>query len=235
MTQSTVDPPVIDLRAVARTYPGPPPVDALRPTDLVVWRGDYLAVIGPSGSGKSTLLNVLGLLDRPSEGTYFLDGLDTGELNEARRSALRGHKIGFVFQAFHLLDYRTTTENVAMAQLYAGPRKKQRFDAARNALRQVRLQQKLDALPSVLSGGERQRVAIARALVNRPSLLLCDEPTGNLDSATSTEVLDLLDDLNAHGTTLIVITHDPNTAARARRTLTIRDGIVSEEHTHAAA
>jgi len=219
---------VIEMRGIARTYPGPPPVHALCATDLVVRHGEYLAVVGPSGSGKSTLLNLLGLLDQPTQGRYLLDGVDVGGLREAKRSALRGAAIGFVFQAFQLLEHRTATENVALAQLYAGPPRDARIAAARDTLQRVRLGHRLDALPSVLSGGERQRVAIARALVNRPSVLLCDEPTGNLDSATSSEVLDLLDELNALGTTVIVITHDPLTAARARRTLTIRDGVVSE-------
>lgn len=219
--------PVIELRGAARTYPGPPSVRALLPTDLAVVRGDHLAVVGPSGSGKSTLLNILGLLDRPSEGGYLLDGIDTGSLSEARRCALRGHRIGFVFQAFHLLAHRTATENVALAQVYTGPRRRDREAAARAALRTVGLGHRLDALPSTLSGGEQQRVAIARALVNGPSLLLCDEPTGNLDSATSGQVLDLLDELNAEGTTVVVITHDPHTAARARDVVTIRDGALS--------
>jgi putative ABC transport system ATP-binding protein len=227
MIMATV-PPVIELCGVARTYPGPPCVSALRPTDLAVSPGEYLAVVGPSGSGKSTLLNVVGLLDRPSTGSYLLDGIDTGSLSESGRCALRGHRIGFVFQAFHLLPHRTATENVALAQIYTGPGRSERQAAAQRALRDVGLGHRLDALPSTLSGGECQRVAVARALVNRPSLLLCDEPTGNLDSATSDQVLDLLDELNEAGTTVLVITHDPATAARARRTITIRDGALTE-------
>lgn len=233
MRADTRSAPVIELHGVGRTYPGPPPVHALRPTDLTVSRGEYVAVVGPSGSGKSTLLNVLGLLDRPTDGTYALDGVDTGALSDGSISAVRGQKIGFVFQAFHLLAHRTATENVALAQLYGGPRKAQRLAAARRTLAQVGLAHRLDALPTALSGGERQRVAIARALVNQPSLLLCDEPTGNLDTTTSAQVLDLLDDLNTQGTTLIVITHDPVTASRARRTVTIRDGILSQGHSDA--
>jgi putative ABC transport system ATP-binding protein len=216
--------PVIELAGVARTYPGPPPVRALRPVDLIVRPGDYLAVVGPSGSGKSTLLNLLGLLDRPTAGRYLLDGIDTASLSEAQRSALRGHRIGFVFQSFHLLGFRTATENVMLAQVYTGPSRTARRTAARAALDRVGLAHRLDALPTTLSGGERQRVALARALVNEPSLLLCDEPTGNLDSASSAQIGDLLQALNADGSTIIVITHDPLSAARASHTVAIRDG-----------
>lgn len=219
-------PAVIDLRGVARTYPGPPPVQALRPVDLRVEPGEYVAVVGPSGSGKSTLLNLLGLLDRPSEGRYLLDGIDTADLNERERTAMRGYRIGFVFQSFHLMAYRTATENVMLAQVYTGASRKDRMLAAREVLCRVGLGHRLDALPSVLSGGERQRVAIARALVGAPSLLLCDEPTGNLDTATSQAIGDLLQELNTQGTTLVVITHDPNAAARAGRIVAIRDGLL---------
>ncbi|MFD0262135.1 ABC transporter ATP-binding protein [Kitasatospora indigofera] len=220
--------PVIELAGITRTYPGPPPVHALRPTDLTIGAGQYCAVVGPSGSGKSTLLNLLGLLDRPTLGTYLLDGVDTARLSEKHRTALRGRRIGFVFQSFHLLPYRTATENVALAHLYDAMPRGRRQEEARSALARVGLEHRLDALPTTLSGGERQRVAIARALVHRPSLLLCDEPTGNLDSATAAQVLGLFDVLHAEGMTLLVITHDANTAGRAQRTLTIRDGVLSE-------
>src|SRR6185312_13203305 len=166
--------PVIELRGLARTYPGPPPVPALRPADLVIEAGDYVAVTGPSGSGKSTLLHLLGLLDAPTEGSYLLDGLDTSALRDQDRSALRGRRIGFVFQAFHLLPYRTALENVLLAGLYNQTSRGDRVRAAAGALDAVGLAHRLDALPTTLSGGEYQRVAIARALVNRPSLLLCD-------------------------------------------------------------
>jgi putative ABC transport system ATP-binding protein len=219
-----VRPPVIELRGVARTYPGPPPVLALCPADLVIDAGDYVAVTGPSGSGKSTLLHLLGLLDTPTGGTYLLDGLDTGALADRDRSALRGSRIGFVFQAFHLLPYRTAEENVLLAQLYNRTPRAQRDAAARDALQRVGLGQRIDALPTTLSGGERQRVAIARALVNRPSLLLCDEPTGNLDSQNAGAVMELIDALHADGFTIVVISHDANVAARANRTVAIKDG-----------
>jgi putative ABC transport system ATP-binding protein len=221
--------PVVDLRDVARTYPGFPPVQALRPTTLQIMPGAYVAVTGPSGSGKSTLLNLLGLLDRPSAGRYYLDGIDVGALSERERAAVRGHRIGFVFQAFHLLPHRSATENVALARLYtSADRPKERSAAAIEMLTRVGMAHRLNALPTILSGGECQRVVVARALANNPRLLLCDEPTGNLDSSNSTVILDLLDRLHRGGVTIVVITHDPNTAARAERQVTIRDGLVSE-------
>ena len=200
--------PVIELRGLARTYPGPPPVHALRPADLVIEAGDYVAVSGPSGSGKSTLLHLLGLLDSPTAGSYLLDGLDTSALPDRDRSALRGRRIGIVFQAFHLLAYRTALENVLVAELYNHTPRSSRLQAAVDALGAVGLGHRLDALPTTLSGGECQRVAIARALVNRPSLLLCDEPTGNLDSRNAASLMELLDQLNSGGLTIVVITHD---------------------------
>jgi putative ABC transport system ATP-binding protein len=220
--------PVIELRGLARTYPGPPPVPALRPADLVIEAGDYVSVTGPSGSGKSTLLHLLGLLDTPTEGSYLLDGLDTSALNDRDRSALRGSRIGIVFQAFHLLPYRTAVENVLVAQLYNQTPRGGRFRAAADALGAVGMAHRLDALPTTLSGGESQRVAIARALVNRPSLLLCDEPTGNLDSRNAAALMDLLDELNQAGFTIVVITHDAGVAAHAGRSVAISDGILSE-------
>ena len=220
--------PVIELRGLARTYPGPPPVPALRPASLVIEAGDYVAITGPSGSGKSTLLHLLGLLDTPTAGSYLLDGLDTSALSDRDRSALRGRRIGIVFQAFHLLSYRTALENVLVAELYNQTSRSTRLQAAVDALSAVGLGHRLEALPTMLSGGECQRVAIARALVNRPSLLLCDEPTGNLDSRNATTLMELLDHLNAGGLTIVIITHDPGVAAHARRTVAISDGIVSE-------
>ncbi len=221
-------PPVIELRGLARTYPGPPPVPALRPANLVIEAGDYVAVTGPSGSGKSTLVHLLGLLDSPSVGGYLLDGLDTATLGDRDRSALRGRRIGLVFQAFHLLPYRTALENVLLAGLYNSTPRSERIPAAVDALRSVGLGHRLDAVPTTLSGGECQRVAIARALVNRPSLLLCDEPTGNLDSGNAATLMELLDRLNETGFTIVVITHDAAVASHARRMIAISDGIISE-------
>jgi len=220
--------PVIELRGLARTYPGAPPVHALRPADLVIEAGDYAAVTGPSGSGKSTLLHLLGLLDAPTAGSYLLDGLDTSALTDRDRSALRGRRIGIVFQAFHLLPHRTALENVLLAELYNQTPRSARLEAAAGALGEVGLGHRLDALPTTLSGGESQRVAIARALVNRPSLVLCDEPTGNLDSRNAAALMELLDQLNADGLTIVVITHDAGVAAHAGRTVAISDGSLSE-------
>ncbi|WTI78540.1 ABC transporter ATP-binding protein [Streptomyces sp. NBC_00727] len=220
---------VIEFREVGLTYPGPPPVAALHPCDLVVRRGEYITVVGPSGSGKSTFLNIAGLLDNPTTGTYRMDGIDTASLSDAGRTALRGQRIGFVFQAFHLLPHRSALENVLLATLYRKdlPRHERRV-RAENALRTVGLGHRLHAVPTRLSGGERQRVAIARALVARPSLLLCDEPTGNLDSATADTVLALLDTLHSQGMTILLITHDPAVSARGRRTVVIRDGMLED-------
>ena len=217
--------PVIELHGLARTYPGPPPVHALRPADLVIEAGDYVAVTGPSGSGKSTLLHLLG---SPTSGSYLLDGLDTSTLPDRDRPALRGRRIGIVFQAFHLLAYRTALENVLLAELYNPTSRNTRLQAAAAALDAVGLEHRLDALPTTLSGGECQRVAIAQALVNRPSLLLCDEPTGNLDSRNAATLMELLDRLNSGGLTIVIITHDTAVAGHAGRTVAISDGILSE-------
>lgn len=217
---------VVQLSGVSRTYDGSPPIEALRPCDLQVASGEYLGVVGPSGSGKSTLLNVLGLLDAPTAGEYHLDGLPTGGLSEGERCGLRAFRIGFVFQSFHLVGYRTAVENVETGLLYQGVRPKERRRGAVEVLERVGLDTRMWALPGELSGGERQRVAIARAVVRRPALVLCDEPTGNLDSATGAQVLDLLDELNQDGLTVVVITHDPDVAARASRLVEIRDGML---------
>jgi putative ABC transport system ATP-binding protein len=187
--------------------------------------------MGPSGSGKSTWLNLVGLLDRPTEGAYLLDGVDTGELRESDRTALRAHSIGFVFQAFHLVAGLTAVENVMMGLLYRGLRRSTRRAAALSVLTRVGLAHRVDATANQLSGGERQRVAIARALVTEPSLLLCDEPTGNLDSDSADRVLALIDEVHRDGQTVVVVTHDPQAAKRARRLVTIRDGRLAE-HQH---
>ncbi|MEV7077966.1 ABC transporter ATP-binding protein [Streptomyces sp. NPDC093516] len=206
---------------------------ALRDVELMVHRGEHLSVVGPSGSGKSTLLNVLGLLDRPSSGAYWLDGVLTNELADLERTALRGSRIGFVFQSFQLLPYRTVDENVMLAETYRAPhpdrRRGTRRERAREALARVGLGHRLGFLPGRLSGGERQRVAIARALLGEPALLLCDEPTGNLDSENTESVLQLFDELQEQGMTLLVITHDDAVSARAGRRVRIRDGRLSQE------
>lgn len=222
--RESTDSPVIHLHGVGRTYPGPPPVFALRGVNLKVEQGDYVAITGPSGAGKSTMLNVIGLLDQLTEGRYELDGIDVSSVSEASRSAIRGSRIGFVFQSFHLLPHRTALENVVLAQVYNHQPHGHRRGAALAVLTRVGLAHRVNALPTSLSGGERQRVAIARAIVNRPKLLLCDEPTGNLDSAATQALLDLLDELNAAGLTIVVITHESEVAVRARRRVEIFDG-----------
>jgi len=228
MTGGPAADPVIRLSSVAYTYRGPPPVTALKPTSLVIHRGEHVAITGPSGSGKSTLLNLLGLLDKPTQGSIEIDGVDVGAAPERQRAAVRAHRIGFVFQSFHLLPYRTSIENVMLAQVYADEPRRRRHAAAMAALAQVGLERRAHSLPTALSGGERQRVAIARALVNRPSLLMCDEPTGNLDTATTLELTDLLETLHRAGATLLVITHNPAVASRAQRQIAIRDGELTE-------
>ena len=212
-----------------RMTPGAPPVRALRPCDFSVRRGEFVTVVGPSGSGKSTFLNVVGLLDAPTEGSYLLDGIDTGALRDAERTALRGQRIGFVFQSFHLLPHRTAAENVALGMTYTGVPRPERARRSHEALVRVGLGHRLHSVPTQMSGGERQRTAIARAVAGRPSLLLCDEPTGNLDSSNAESVLRLLDELHADGMTIVVITHDPLVAAHGTRTVTIHDGVLREE------
>ena len=219
---------VIELAVVGRIFPADPPVVALADIDLRVDHGDYIGIVGLSGSGKSTLLNVLGMLDVPSAGEYFFEGTATTQLGDRQRTALRGSRIGFIFQSFHLLMYRTVLENVMLGGLYTGVPAAERRERAGRALDRVGMGHRRDFLPSHLSGGERQRVAIARALVSDPALLLCDEPTGNLDSANTTAVLDLFDELRAAGATLLVITHDPAVAARASRQVRITDGRLDE-------
>ncbi|MFI7388681.1 ABC transporter ATP-binding protein [Streptomyces sp. NPDC049813] len=227
-------PAVIEFRQAGLTYPGPPPVPAFRPCDLTIHRGEFVSVVGPSGSGKSTFLNIAGLLDAPTHGTYLLDGIDTGALRDTDRTALRGRRIGFVFQSFHLLPHRSSQENVVLGMTYNGVPRAERSARARDALVRVGLGHRLNALPTRLSGGERQRVAIARAVASRPSLLLCDEPTGNLDTRNAEAVLELLDELHADGMTVVVITHDPLVAGRGARTVAIRDGVLHEDRENTA-
>ncbi|MFJ3905446.1 ABC transporter ATP-binding protein [Streptomyces sp. NPDC090025] len=216
--------PVVELIGAGKVYPGG--VRALREVDLTVGAGELLAIVGPSGSGKSTMLNVIGTLDRPTSGTVRVAGHDVGALSDAQLSALRARHIGFVFQHFHLSPGRDAVDNVADGLLYAGVGRKERRARARAALERVRLGHRLDHRPHALSGGEKQRVAIARALVGEPDLLLADEPTGALDTASGEIVMGLLHELHASGTTICVITHDNEIAASLPRRVRFRDGAI---------
>jgi ABC-type lipoprotein export system ATPase subunit len=219
--------PVIDLREVRRDFGTDSVVHALDGVSLTVNRGDSLAIVGPSGSGKSTLMNVIGLLDRPNSGRYELDGIDVATLEERERDVIRATKIGFVFQAFHLLAHRTAVENVMLRDAYRRSPRSGRRERAVEMLERVGLGQRIESFPSKLSGGECQRVAIARALLGNPSLLLCDEPTGNLDSENTKAVLDLFDDLVASGITLVVVTHEHDVASRMRAQAHMIDGRIT--------
>ena len=220
--------PVVELRGVRRVFGTDPPVVALHDVDLTVRSGDWLSILGPSGSGKSTLLNVIGLLDRQDAGTYLLEGMDVSELNDLARAGVRGRRIGFVFQAFHLLAHRSVLDNVMLAELYIGRPRKGRRQRALAALDRVGLADRAGFLPTRLSGGQRQRAAIARAMIGEPSLLLCDEPTGNLDTESAASILDLFDDLSREGMTFVVISHDATVGARAGRQVRIVDGRLSD-------
>lgn len=225
MTVSELGVPVLELQGIERRYvTGEFEVAALSDVQLRVEQGEYVSIVGPSGSGKSTLLNILGLLDRPTAGSYRFEGVEVASLDENSRTALRGRRIGFVFQSFHLLSHRSVVENVAMSMLYTGIGPREREERARAALDSVGLGHRADFTPTRLSGGERQRVAIARAIVAAPAVLLADEPTGNLDSHTSAAILELFDALRASGLTIVMITHDASVAARADRSVRIRDG-----------
>ena len=219
---------VIELTGVTREY-GRPPTTALDGVSLRVVHGEMVAVVGPSGSGKSTLLNVLGTLDRPTSGTVAVDGVDVATQSDAQLSALRAHRIGFVFQQFHLSEGVSAVDNVAAGLLYSGVPQRSRRQRATAALERVGLGHRLGHKPNQLSGGERQRVAIARAVVHRPPLLLADEPTGNLDSRAGAGIVELLHELHREGTSIIVITHDVDLAARLPRRVTIRDGHVVDD------
>lgn len=228
--------PVIEVRGVTKVYGASDEtrVHALRGVDLVVERGDYVAIMGASGSGKSTLMNIIGCLDVPSAGRYLLDGVETRRLDERRQALVRNRKIGFVFQSFNLIARTTALANVELPLAYAGVRPAQRRERAVAALERVELGDRLGHVPAQLSGGQQQRVAVARAIVTNPVLLLADEPTGALDSRSTGEILDLFDELTLAGRTLVVITHEDDVAARAKRVIQLRDGeIVVDERVRA--
>ena len=216
---------VAELRGISKIYgSGDLEVKALDQLNLNVLDGDYLAVMGASGSGKSTAMNILGCLDRPTRGTYRLNGMAVEQLDDDALADVRNRSLGFVFQQFHLLGHASAMENVMLPMIYAGVPRDERVERAQSALRRVGLAQRLENKPNQLSGGQQQRVAIARAIINRPSLLLADEPTGALDSSTTAEVLELFDELHQQGITLVMVTHEDDVAARAQRIARFQDG-----------
>ncbi|HEX8616046.1 MAG TPA: ABC transporter ATP-binding protein [Thermoanaerobaculia bacterium] len=224
--------PVIEIRNLTKVYHlGEVDVRALDGVNLHVDQGEFIAIMGPSGSGKSTLMNIIGCLDRPTDGTYVLDGADVSALSRDQRAIIRNAKIGFVFQSFNLLARTSAMENVELPLLYGdlALSKKQRHEAAREALHRVGLAGREGNYPSQLSGGQQQRVAIARALVTNPAILLADEPTGNLDSRTSIEIMGIFQELNDEGKTVVLITHEPDIAQHAKRVVTVRDGLIQQD------
>ena len=221
---------LISIRDVRKAYRmGPEEVTILRGVNLEIRQGDFVAIIGPSGSGKSTLMNVIGCLDTPSSGSYTLDGMEVSGLSDNKLAEVRNRKIGFIFQSFHLLPKLSAMENVELPLIYRGLSNKERREAAIKALQQVGLDGRMGHRPSELSGGQQQRVAIARALATHPPILLADEPTGALDTRTGKEVLGLIEELNSAGHTIVLITHDLEVAARAKRVVFMNDGILTEE------
>lgn len=221
---------VIRVRGLKKIYRlGAQQVKALDGVDITIYRNEYVAIMGPSGSGKSTLMNILGCLDSPTEGSYILNGTDVSKMDDSKLADVRNNEIGFVFQSFNLLPKYSSLENVALPLIYAGVSKGERINKARTALESVGLGERMEHKPSELSGGQRQRVAVARALINNPSIILADEPTGNLDTKTSVEIMNLFEQIYNNGNTVIVVTHEEDIAQYARRIIRLRDGKVESD------
>lgn len=222
--------PVISVKELKKTYiMGNQYVHALQSVTLDVFKNEYVALMGPSGSGKSTLMNLIGCLDTPTSGQYFLNGQEVSEMTDNDLADVRNKEIGFVFQTFNLLPRLTALENVALPLIYSGVSKSERLERAEVVLEQVGLADRMDHTPNELSGGQRQRVAIGRALINNPTIILADEPTGNLDSKTSYEIMDIMDNLHANGNTIVLVTHEPDIAEHAHRVIKLMDGLVDSD------
>jgi putative ABC transport system ATP-binding protein len=221
---------LIKITNIKRDFPlGNEIVYVLKGIDLDIKKGEYVALMGPSGSGKSTLMNILGCLDTPTSGTYILNGKHVSEMQDDELAGIRNKEIGFVFQTFNLMPRTTALDNVALPMVYAGFSKSERIERATEVLKQVGLDDRMDHKPNQLSGGQRQRVAVARALVNKPSIILADEPTGNLDSKTSVEIMNLFNEIHANGNTVILVTHEEDIAAYAHRIIRLRDGLIESD------
>jgi putative ABC transport system ATP-binding protein len=223
--------PIIEIKEIKRDFPlGGEIIHVLKGVNLTINKGEYVALMGPSGSGKSTFMNVLGCLDTPTSGTYILNGKDVSKMTDNELAEIRNKEIGFVFQTFNLLPRTTALDNVALPMVYAGFKKPERVARATEVLTQVGLSDRMDHRPNQLSGGQRQRVAVGRALVNHPSIILADEPTGNLDSKTSVEIMKLFGDIHANGNTVILVTHEEDIAAYAHRVIRLRDGVIESDN-----
>lgn len=223
--------PIIEIKGITRNFPlGNETVYVLKGIDLHIEKGEYVALMGPSGSGKSTLMNLLGCLDTPTSGTYVLNGKDVSKMADDELAEIRNKEIGFVFQTFNLLPRTTALDNVALPMVYAGYPKHERYERSTEVLTQVGLADRMDHQPNQLSGGQRQRVAVARALVNKPSIILADEPTGNLDSKTSVEIMNLFDEIHANGNTVILVTHEEDIAKHAHRIIRLKDGMIESDN-----
>ncbi|ESU22329.1 ABC-type transport system, ATPase component [Flavobacterium enshiense DK69] len=223
--------PIIEIKGITRDFPlGNETVYVLKGIDLHINKGEYVALMGPSGSGKSTLMNLLGCLDTPTAGSYVLNGKDVSKMKDDELAEIRNKEIGFVFQTFNLMPRTTALDNVALPMIYAGYDKNSRNKRATTVLSQVGLSDRMDHKPNQLSGGQRQRVAVARALVNHPSIILADEPTGNLDSKTSVEIMNLFDEIHANGNTVILVTHEEDIAKHAHRIIRLKDGMIESDN-----